>query len=218
MSRNLVPDPAVQMTMPIYSQLIQHGFRRSGKYSYRPYCNNCQACISCRIPVNDFTASRSQKRCYKANSDLSMSVVRAMYSDEYFELYRRYLSDRHGDGSMANPAKEDFEQFLFCEWTDTRLLELRLKEKLVAVAVTDIASSGLSAVYSYFEPELGKRSLGTFCILKQIDYAKQQGLEHLYLGYWLKNHEKMDYKRNFRPLELYQEEHWQKLENGCEKS
>jgi arginine-tRNA-protein transferase len=110
---------------------------------------------------------------------------------------------------MADPAKEDFEQFLYCNWSDTQFLELRLNRQLVAIAVSDIVSDGLSAVYSFFDPELEKRSLGTCCILKQIDYAKELKLEYVYLGYWIKNHNKMHYKNNFKPLQLYLDEQWQ---------
>jgi arginine-tRNA-protein transferase len=209
MSRNLVPDPKLPLNMPIYNQLIQHGFRRSGAHSYRPHCKNCQACVACRIAVKDFLISRSQRRCLKNNLDLTLTSVRAGYSDEYFDLYKRYLNSRHIDGSMANPAKEDFSQFLYCDWSDTRFLELRLNGQLVAISVTDIVSDGISAVYSFFDPEIKKRSLGTVCILRQIDYAKEQGMNYIYLGYWIKNHPKMHYKNNFRPLQLYLEEQWQ---------
>ena len=209
MSSNLVPDPEISLNMPIYNQLIQHGFRRSGRHSYRPHCKSCQACIACRIPVKDFITSRSQQRCLNRNNDLNLSIVSAGFSEEYFELYRRYLNSRHRDGSMADPAKEDFEQFLYCNWSDTQFLELRLNRQLVAIAVSDIVSDGLSAVYSFFDPELEKRSLGTCCILKQIDYAKELKLEYVYLGYWIKNHNKMHYKNNFKPLQLYLDEQWQ---------
>lgn len=211
-SRNLVPDPEVKLNMPIFNQLIQHGFRRSGKYSYRPHCNHCNACVACRIPVQAFTPNRSQQRCLKKNTDLTMSVVPAGFSEEYFRLYCLYLNSRHSDGSMAYPSKEDFRQFLYCDWSDTRFIEFRLKHRLIAVAVTDFIADGLSAVYSFFDPGLTQRSLGTWCILQQIEYAKQQGMHHVYLGYWIKNHDKMHYKINFRPLELYQQEQWQSTE------
>ena len=173
MSRNLVPDPEISLNMPIFNRLIQHGFRRSGKYSYRPYCSNCKKCVACRVPVRDFVASRSQIRCLKKNQDIELSVSDAGYQEEYFALYSRYLNSRHADGSMANPEREDFKQFLYCSWSDTRFLEFRLSGTLVALAVTDFLSDGLSAVYSFFEPDLKARSLGTLCILKQIEYARE---------------------------------------------
>ena len=212
MSSNLVPDPEVSLNMPIYNQLIQHGFRRSGKHCYRPHCQNCkpgcQRCIACRIPVNTFIASRSQQRCLNKNNDLTLSVTKAGFNAEYFELYRQYLNSRHTGGSMADPDEDDFRQFLYCNWSDTRFIELHLNEQLVAVAVTDFMNDGLSAVYSFFSPELDKRSLGTYCILKQIEHARELGLDYVYLGYWIKNHEKMHYKNKFKPLQLYRDEQW----------
>jgi arginine-tRNA-protein transferase len=208
MSSNLVPDPQLTLNMPIYSQLIQHGFRRSGAHCYRPHCKGCQACIACRIPVKAFIANRSQQRCLKKNADLTLAVVDATFNHEYFDLYRRYLDSRHFDGSMANPAEEDFQQFLYCNWSDTRFLELRLKDRLVAVAVTDVVSDGVSAVYSFFDPELANRSLGSYCILTQIAYVDELGLDYVYLGYWIEHHKKMHYKTNFQPLQLYLDEKW----------
>jgi len=209
MSSNLVPDPQLRLNMPIYNQLIQHGFRRSGSHCYRPHCNNCRSCVACRLHVDSFISSRSQRRCLKNNIDLTMNVVEADFTDEYFALYQRYLNSRHIDGSMAHPEADDFRQFLLCDWCDTRFLEFRQNERLVAVAVTDFVSNGLSAVYSFFDPELSNRSLGTYCILKQIEYAKQQQQDYVYLGYWIDKHEKMDYKKNFKPLQLYLDEQWQ---------
>ena len=211
MSSNLVPDPKLRLNMPIYNQLIQHGFRRSGAHCYRPHCKGCQSCIACRLSVDTFNYSRSQRRCLKNNHDLSMNVVDARFSEEYFELYKCYLNDRHTDGSMANPVEDDFRQFLFCDWCDTRFLEFRQNGRLVAVAVTDIVSNGLSAVYSFFDPALQNRSLGTYCILRQIEYTKTLTLDYVYLGYWIENHEKMHYKKNFRPMQVYIDERWQTL-------
>ena len=212
MSSNLVPDPEMRLNMPIYNQLIQHGFRRSGAHCYRPHCGNgqsgCTACIACRIPVDSFIASRSQKRCLRTNLALTRTVVTADFSDEYFDLYRRYLNSRHTDGSMSDPAEDDFKHFLYSNWSETQFLELRLDGKLVAVAVTDIVSDGISAVYSFFEPEMSKHSLGTYCVLKQIEYCRELGLDYVYLGYWIKDHPKMHYKNNFKPLQLYQDEQW----------
>ncbi len=209
MSSNLVPDPQLHLNMPIYNQLIRHGFRRSGSHCYRPHCNHCQSCVACRLHVDAFISSRSQRRCLKNNIDLTMKVVGADFTEEYFTLYQHYLNSRHVDGSMAHPVEDDFRQFLFCDWCDTQFLEFRQNDKLVAVAVTDIVSNGVSAVYSFFDPGLQNRSLGTYCILKQIEYAKAQQRDYVYLGYWIDGHEKMHYKKNFKPLQLYIDEQWQ---------
>lgn len=208
MSSNLVPDPELRLNMPIYNQLIQHGFRRSGKHCYRPHCHGCRSCVACRLAIEDFVASRSQRRCYKANQDLKLTAVSAGFTDEYFDLYSRYLNSRHTDGSMSNPVEDDFKQFLYCNWSDTQFLELRLNGVLIAVAVTDIVSDGVSAVYSFFEPKMESRSLGTYCILKQIDYTIELNLNYVYLGYWIENHKKMHYKSNFKPLQKYIDEQW----------
>jgi len=110
---------------------------------------------------------------------------------------------------MADPDEDDFKQFLYTRWSDTQFIEHRLDGRLIAVAVTDMVSDGVSAVYSFFDPGMVKHSLGTYCVLKQIDYAKQLGLEYVYLSYWIENHPKMHYKTSFRPLQLYLDERWQ---------
>lgn len=217
-SRNLVPDPDIPITASIYNQLIQHGFRRSGGHSYRPHCGDCQACIACRIPVQHFITSRSQKRCLKANKDVSMIITQAGYSDETFDLYQRYINSRHFGGSMENPCKEDFQQFLYNDWCDTKFLEFRLDNKLIAVAVTDMVGNGVSAVYSFFDPELKQRSLGTYCILQQIEFARHCHIDYVYLGYWIEDHPKMHYKNKFKPLELYLDDRWQQYNPTTHKT
>jgi len=207
-SANLVPDPQIPMTMPLYSQLIQHGYRRSGSQTYRPHCKGCEACIACRLPVANFNANRNQRRCLKANHDLTSTVVKAGFTDEYFQLYKHYLNTRHNDGDMVNPVDDDFSQFLYSDWSETAFIELRKDERLIAVAVTDIVSKGLSAVYTFFDPTEEKRSLGTYCILLQIEQAKYMQLDYLYMGYWIENCQKMLYKSNFKPMEFFVDEQW----------
>jgi arginyl-tRNA--protein-N-Asp/Glu arginylyltransferase len=206
---NLVPDPCVQMNMQLYSQLIELGYRRSGSHTYRPHCSNCQKCIPCRIPVDDFRPNRSQRRSLQTNKNCSTQLVTADYSDEHFELYTRYINARHAGGNMANPLPDDYSKFLYSNWSDTFFLELRENSQLIAVAVCDQVNSGLSAVYSYFEPEASSRSLGTYCVLKMIEQTKRMGLEYLYLGYLIHSSNKMRYKRFFRPLEVFISNHWQ---------
>jgi len=215
MSINLVPDPELPLSAPIYNLLIQYGFRRSGAHCYRPHCNKCQACIACRLEVNAFKNNRSQRRCLQKNQDLTITTTNACFSDEYFELYCRYLNSRHGEGSMADPSEADFKQFLYSEWSDTLFLEFRLKQQLVAVAVTDIVGDGLSAVYSFFDPEMKNRSLGTYCVLQQIQYCKQQTLDYVYLGYWINNHHKMHYKNTFKPMQFYIDNQWQTVTDAA---
>ncbi|MDH5388477.1 MAG: arginyltransferase [Gammaproteobacteria bacterium] len=211
MASNIVPDPNVAMDMSIYSQLLKRGYRRSGDYIYRPHCNGCEECRPCRIPAAQFSPRKNQQRCLKINHDLELNMVRAGYSDEYFELYRDYLNARHVDGGMANPTPDDFEHFLYSGWSNTYFLEVRKDERLLAVAVTDVTPSGLSAVYTYFDPAESRRGLGNFCILQQIQHTHHMQLEYLYMGYWIKDCQKMKYKTNFKPMQVYIDDIWQTL-------
>ena len=201
-------NPHMDMDMNTYNELIRHGFRRSGGYIYRPHCPQCQECISVRIPVKAHRYSRNEKRVIRRNSDLRISVMPSRYRDEHFDLYRRYINSRHNDGSMANPNKSDYHRFLICDWTDTLFYEYRLNRILIAVAVCDLTDTGLSAVYTFFDPDHADRSLGHFAILNQIHETRLRDLDYLYLGYWIRNCSKMSYKRRYRPLEAYLRDQW----------
>ena len=201
-------NPHMDMDMGTYNELIQHGFRRSGGYIYRPHCPNCQECISVRIPVKQYRLSRSEQRVIRLNSDVTVTSIQGKFREEHFALYQRYINNRHNDGSMANPSKSDYHRFLICDWTETLFFEFRLDRRLVAVAVSDIMSTGLSAVYTFFDPDFNSRSLGHFAILDQIEQALSRDLEYLYLGYWIKNCNKMNYKNRYRPLEGYINDQW----------
>lgn len=216
LSASLIPDPQISMSQTLYSLLINKGFRRSGGFVYRPHCPNCTACQPCRINIKTFKPTRNQRRCLAKNFDLTTHLKAAEFSREYFELYRRYINSRHGDGSMANPSEEDFKNFLLCDWSQTLFIESRQKGRLLAVAVVDYMSNGLSAVYSFFDPDEHKRSLGTHAILQQIWLARLYHLPHLYLGYWIKNHPKMDYKGNFSGLEILRNMRWCRGDNDLE--
>ncbi|MDJ0776575.1 MAG: arginyltransferase [Rhodobacter sp.] len=201
-------NPHMDMDMNTYNELIRHGFRRSGGYIYRPHCPQCQECISVRIPVKAHRYSRNEKRVIRRNSDLRISIMPSRYRDEHFDLYRRYINSRHDDGSMANPNKSDYHRFLICDWTDTLFYEYRLNRILIAVAVCDLTDTGLSAVYTFFDPDHADRSLGHFAILNQIHETRLRDLDYLYLGYWIRNCSKMSYKRRYRPLEAYLRDQW----------
>jgi len=207
-AQNLVIDPASPHLAQIYDVALAKGYRRAGGHVYRPYCQNCRACIAARIPAAAFVLDRSQRRTLKRNADLSQTLAPAVFRAEYFELYQRYLAARHAGGGMDDPEPEDFSRFLFTDWSPTRFLELRLGKRLVAVAVTDFASSGLSAVYTFYDPAMPARGLGTYAILRQIELARAHGLPHVYLGFWIAGHPKMDYKARFRPLELLGPQGW----------
>jgi leucyl-tRNA---protein transferase len=201
-------NPYMDMDLETYNELIQFGFRRSGGYLYRPHCPHCNECISIRIKVDQFNLSRNDKRNLNKNSDLTIHAVNGKFQDEHFELYRHYINSRHSGGSMENPSKADYHRFLICDWTDTLFIELRLGKKLLGVAVTDVTSTGYSAVYTFFEPGLQKRSLGHYAILRQIELCQENDLPYLYLGYWIKDCEKMKYKSRYQPAEGFVNGHW----------
>jgi arginine-tRNA-protein transferase len=210
-AQNLVIDPASPHLAQIYDAALAKGYRRAGGHVYRPHCRGCRACIAARIPVAMFQPDRSQRRCLERNRDLELVVAPASYRDEYFGMYQRYLAARHFGGGMDDPDTEDFERFLYTPWSPTRFLELRLHERLLAVAVTDFAANGLSAVYTFYDPAESRRGLGTYAILRQIVLARERGLAHVYLGFWIENHPKMGYKARFRPLELLGADGWRSL-------
>jgi arginyl-tRNA--protein-N-Asp/Glu arginylyltransferase len=208
-AQNLVIDPSAPHLPRMYAYALARGYRRAGGHVYHPHCPQCRACVPARVPVAKFEPDRSQRRNLKRNADLSLSVMPARYSHEYFVLYRRYLDARHAGGGMDNPDPQDFTRFLYTSWSPTSFLELRAPDnELLAVAVTDITSTGLSAVYTFYDPAHEARGLGTHAILRQIELARERGLTHLYLGYWIDGHPKMDYKARFRPLELMTAEGW----------
>ncbi len=210
-ARSLVLDPSSPYLALAYPNAIDHGFRRSSHQVYRPHCPDCTACTPTRIVVEAFRPDRSQRRCVARNADLRAVVMPARATDEYFALYERYLDARHGDGPMAQPTPEEFENFLIGTWSRTLFLELREGDRLLAVAVTDALPQGLSAVYTFYEPGLPQRSLGTFAILQQIALAARRQLPFVYLGYWLPGHPKMDYKRRFGAMEILRDGKWQAL-------
>jgi arginyl-tRNA--protein-N-Asp/Glu arginylyltransferase len=207
----LFVDPRTPVDAKLYSQLSLLGFRRSGSHIYRPHCSQCSACVPARIVVDEFSPRRSQKRAWKANSDIQVQEVESIASQEYFELYRRYIENRHQDGDMYPPLRDQYESFLSDEWGVTSYYQMSNEDDILGVAVVDKLSDGLSAIYTFFEPEQQQRSLGTFAILWQIEQAKALGLPYLYLGYWIKECQKMAYKIDYRPLELYLNGRWTNL-------
>jgi len=213
-SQNLVLDPEAPDLGQFHGGALAQGFRRAGSVIYRPNCVHCRACVPCRITVADFQPNRSQRRALARNSDLSHQMRPALIHgvprglDEHLELYQRYLAARHSGGGMDDPTLEDFERFLLCPFSSTNFLEIRLGGKLIANAVTDLSRTAASAVYTYYAPEQAQRSLGILAVLQQLAYCRQLGLAHLYLGYWIDAHPKMDYKRHFQPAEHYVDGCW----------
>ncbi|MGH8120046.1 MAG: arginyltransferase, partial [Gammaproteobacteria bacterium] len=206
----LFADPDYPMTRQVYSRLAIRGFRRSGDYLYQPHCGACNACVPVRIPVKEFIWRRTYMRTWKRNQDLTVRTCKAMYNDQHQELYRRYVNHRHKDGGMDNPRAGTYLSFLSSTWMDTTFYEMRLANKLLAVAVVDHLDHGLSAVYTFYDPDETRRSLGTFSILYEINEARRRGLDWLYLGYWIKDCHKMNYKNDFKPLEYYRNGGWRR--------
>lgn len=214
-ARNIYPDPNKTINKTVYSQLIEHGFRRSGDHIYRPFCPDCKACVPVRINLAEFKPNRSQRRCLQRNRDIQVKVKPAEFNHAHFELYCRYLAGRHPGGGMDNPSADSYVNFLTSSWCDTAFIEFWLQQKLVAVAVTDFIIDGASAFYTFYDPSFPKRSLGTFAILKQIELARNYELSWLYLGYWIEESPKMRYKTNFSALEAYRAS-WRKLDKNFE--
>ena len=201
-------DPSQPMDVHVYADLSEMGFRRSGDHLYRPHCQHCQACVAARIPAAQFRANRNQRRILQRNRDLQVQAALPIFSEEYYRLYARYIDSRHADGDMYPPSPEQFHSFLVRNLDFLRFYEFRLQGELLALAVTDVLPNGLSAVYTFFDPDQAARSLGRFAILWQIEECRRLGLEALYLGYWIKNCRKMNYKSEYRPLQLLIRQQW----------
>lgn len=208
MASTLFADPDVVIGTRMYSLLAEHGFRRSGRNIYRPQCTGCNACISVRVDVGRFEPSRTQRRIWRRNQDLTVHTVPAEFRQEHFELYQRYIRERHAGGSMDNPDEQRYTDFLISPYVETEFVELRADGRLICVAVVDTIASGLSAVYTFFDPDEAARSLGTYAVLWQLEEARRRALSWVYLGYWIKACRKMRYKDSFRPFEAYRAAHW----------
>ena len=198
----------------VNDSLTQGGFRRSQNIAYRPACESCNACASARLPVSDYVFSRSERRVLGANTDLSRHIVEAEATMEQFDLLRRYLTARHPGGGMADMGWPDFVAMVEDTAVRTHLVEYRLAGEdrgpgdLIACALVDQLMDGLSLVYSFFDPEKARRSLGSFMILDHIAQAALIGLPYVYLGYWVRGSEKMDYKARFSPIEVLRPMGW----------
>ncbi|WBU55892.1 arginyltransferase [Paracoccus sediminicola] len=212
--------------------LSRQGFRRSQNVLYRPSCESCVACMSARIRVKDFAPSRTQRRVARRNADLNRLTTTAWATEEQFDLFRRYLDQRHADGGMADMDIFEFAAMIEETAVRTRVIEYRGADlfegdsdeadpvmsdpDLGAVCLTDVLDDGLSLVYSFFDPRLSARSLGTHIILDHVDLARESGLPYVYLGYWVPGSRKMDYKARFGALEIYKGGVWQDIGNPAD--
>ncbi|MEL6827147.1 MAG: arginyltransferase [Pseudomonadota bacterium] len=201
----------------LHDQLSRAGFRRSQGVAYRPACPSCNACRSVRVDVSNFKPSRNQRRILRTNADLTRRPIEARANREYFRLLKSYLRSRHDGGGMSDMGYREFCAMVNDSPVQTLMFEYRagpeLDSPLVAVSLTDVLRDGFSMVYTFFDPAQRQRSLGTFMILDHVLHARELGLPHLYLGYWIKNSEKMDYKRRFKPLEVLEAGQWRPLQD-----
>ncbi len=201
--------------------LSKQGFRRSQNVLYRPSCADCSACLSARINVAEFTASRTQRKLSRKNADLRRNPTSPWATEDQYTLFRRYLDARHADGGMA-----DMDVFEFAAMIEETPIRSRVVEysrtdsnglrKLAAVCLTDVFDDGLSLVYSFYDPDLTPRSLGSFVILDHIEIAREANLPYVYLGYWVPGSRKMGYKAGFSGLEIFKSGQWQAVKNPAD--
>ncbi len=217
LAQSLIATPQHLVNAEVYSNLIQQGFRRSGKFAYRPHCENCQECVPVRISLQSFTPNRSQKRAFKQHQNLTATILPVVFHEEHYALYAAYQRARHSDHTKQNEKTtepvddaEQYQNFLCQTNVESVLLEFRENNQLKMVSVIDIVRDGISAVYTYYDANDEKASYGTYNVMWQIAWAKSLGLPYLYLGYWIKDSQKMAYKQNYKPLEKLIDGEWLK--------
>ena len=204
----LFVDPQRLLSEGEYGLFVRQGFRRSGDLVYRPHCNSCQACVPVRVPVREFRPARGQRRIARRNADLEVAIGPPRLSLEHFELYRRYQAGRHPESGMNDADPQKYLSFLASRQVRTEFVEFRARGELLAVAVLDVLPDGLSAVYTFYDPDQPARGLGVQAVLWEIAEAARRGLDYLYLGYWIAESPKMSYKINYQPLEQLKAGRW----------
>jgi len=212
-ARSQVATPSHLIDKNAYSDLIRAGFRRSGVFTYRPFCDACNECVPVRIPVARLEANRSQRRALARHANLVAVQAPLAFNEEHYTLYQRYQAQRHTGGGMDRDNRDQYSHFLLQTHVDSRLIEFREDGILRMASIVDMLPDGMSSVYTFYDPELARASLGTYAILWQLQQCRELALPYLYLGYWIRGSRKMAYKANFRPLEGLQFGEWRTLEN-----